>query len=47
MLVWWSVKILKGECGMMAVLQSIEDVKFTKTVQKVHRQTFPEKARIN
>lgn len=39
--------MLKGKCGMIAVLQSIEDVKFTKTVQKVNRQPFPEKARIN
>lgn len=30
-----------------AVLQSIEDIRFIKTVQKVNRQTFRKRARMN
>lgn len=38
---------IKGGHGLIAVLQSIEDISFIKTVQKVNRQTFMERARMN
>ncbi len=38
---------IKRGHGLVAVLQSIEEISFIKTVQKVNRQTFMERARMN
>lgn len=45
-LIGWSIDIL-NESMDSAVLQSIEDISFIKTLQKVNRQTFRKRAAMN